>query len=245
VQAVGKKKVWQAASPGGQHGIMFRKLEILLPDLALDGPNQMALDEFLLSSVAVPTLRFYQWESRCVSFGYFQEIAEVRPMYPGIPLVRRWTGGGIVEHGEDLTFSLMIPRGEPVAAMPPVLFYRALHQRLAFLLSARTPGEIRLVQKLEASAGSRCFQAAAVDDLVVEKRKILGGALRRSHGALLYQGSLQGLGKSLDDVGLFGSFLAETSSRFVTIERLPDSQHRTIANLVSARYGSTEWLERR
>ena len=64
----------------------------------------MAIDESLLRHAQAPVLRLYGWEETCVSIGYFQK-ASVVPA--GISFVRRYTGGGLVEHGRDLTYTLV------------------------------------------------------------------------------------------------------------------------------------------
>ncbi len=76
----------------------------------------MAIDEALLESAAAPSIRFYRWESPALSFGYFGRFADVADKASECDLVRRWTGGGIVFHGEDLTYSIVIPANEPVFA---------------------------------------------------------------------------------------------------------------------------------
>ena len=118
---------------------MFQELELMLPERSHDGPMQMALDEVLLRSARKPLLRIYRWDGPCVSFGYFQKQEIVKQIHPILPSVRRWTGGGIVEHGEDHTFSLILPKGEAVARLSPVDFYRQLHGCLAGWVSVPMP----------------------------------------------------------------------------------------------------------
>lgn len=173
---------------------MFDKLDLILPEQAFCGPMQMALDEVLLKHVTCPTLRLYRWEAPCVSFGYFQKFDEVRSFHPSLPLVRRWTGGGMVVHGNDLTFSLLIPRECAAAKLTPSLFYKNLHHTLAESLANYMKRDIQLAGEKEILSGPSCFGAPSRDDLLCEGTKILGGAQRRSAGALLYQGSLQGMG---------------------------------------------------
>ena len=71
----------------------------------------MAVDEALLRHVQTPLLRIYGWETACVSIGYFQK-ATVAPS--DRPFVRRYTGGGLVEHGRDLTYTLVLPADHPL-----------------------------------------------------------------------------------------------------------------------------------
>jgi lipoate-protein ligase A len=72
----------------------------------------MAIDEALLESLTLPAVRFYRWQSPALSFGYFGRFADVASYQSERDLVRRWTGGGIVFHGEDLTYSILIPAND-------------------------------------------------------------------------------------------------------------------------------------
>jgi lipoate-protein ligase A len=237
----GEEKVWCVSRSRGQHGIVFMELDLILPGESCDGPMQMALDEVLLGEVTTPTLRIYLWQGPCVTFGYFQRIAGVRAAFPDLPAVRRWTGGGIVHHGEDFTFSLMIPKGHSSASMPPVLFYKELHGMLARWLSRTLSREVDVAGEGDLCAGDACFVSPAMDDLLVEGRKILGGAQRRHGGALLYQGSLQGVNRHLlTPVGLAGAL----SKQFL-IRPLGEDLWKEAGVVAKQRYGSVSWNERR
>jgi len=223
---------------------MFRELDLILPNVAYAGPMQMALDESLLGEVVRPTLRIYQWEGLAISFGYFQKIAEVRALHPDLPLVRRWTGGGIVEHGNDLTFSLMIPKGDNHASLAPALFYRELHGCLAPWLSGILSSEVSLAGEKEIRQGESCFTAPARDDLLLGHQKILGGAQRRSTGALLYQGSLQMMGDSKSKTDIYEQMACILSASVSGI-KLSESLIKNAHSLVESRYGTKAWNERR
>lgn len=226
---------------------MFEELDLLLPEDAFDGPMQMALDEVLLKQVSLPTLRIYRWVSSCISFGYFQKLAEVRNTHPSLPLVRRWTGGGIVEHANkltaDLTFSLMIPRGNGAAKLAPALFYSNLHGALAEGLTRLTQEKIRLAGDQEILSGPSCFSAPARDDLLCQGRKILGGAQRRSAGSLLYQGSLQRV--EMSEGSLLGDLLADSLSEQITTTILKQAIQADAVALAESRYSSEAWNARR
>ena len=223
--------------------IMFEELELMLPEEGFDGPMQMAIDETLLREVSSPMLRIYRWVAPCITFGYFQRLSEVRLSVPDLPAVRRWTGGGIVEHGKDLTFSLMIPRSDRCATMPPAHFYRELHGLLAVALSRCVPSVVRLAEKGDLRAGEACFSAPAADDLIMAGEKILGGAQRRSAGALLYQGSLQGVNGffALSDPG----DLASALSSHVVRRPLQSALKQGALKLAENRYRRSDWNGRR
>jgi len=229
---------------------MFDKLNLILPVEAFGGPMQMALDEVLLRSMCRPTLRIYRWGAPCVSFGYFQKLAEVHRSHPNTPLVRRWTGGGMVEHGNDLTFSLLVPRGHPAAISSPAAFYKELHNLIAGGLNrslvASEPfahSRIRLAGEGDLLSGPFCFSAPAPNDLLLGGRKILGGAQRRSEGALLYQGSIQGIRHQ--EEAMFAENLAQSLSALVSKTELSPSDVVKAQDLSKVRYSSDEWTKRR
>ena len=95
----------------------------------------MAIDEALLEFAAIPLIRFYRWQFPALSFGYFGRFADVASYQCERDLVRRWTGGGIVFHGEDLTYSLVIPASDTAFAESSISIYEKIHQALCDALS--------------------------------------------------------------------------------------------------------------
>src|SRR5437016_14479770 len=90
----------------------------------------MALDEVLLETSTSPTLRSYRWKSPALSFGYFGSYADVADQSGAREIVRRWTGGGVVPHGDDLTYSGIIPASHPFFARSSLAIYSYLHDAI-------------------------------------------------------------------------------------------------------------------
>ncbi len=91
----------------------------------------MAIDEALLETAQIPSIRFYRWDHPALSFGYFGEIRGSRALrFSSANLVRRWTGGGIVFHGEDLTYSIVIPANDPTFCESSMSIYESVHRAL-------------------------------------------------------------------------------------------------------------------
>ena len=97
----------------------------------------MAIDEALLEFAMVPSIRFYRWQSPALSFGYFGKFADVSCYERERDLVRRWTGGGIVFHGEDLTYSIVIPASDSVFGESSTAIFENVHRVLADALNER------------------------------------------------------------------------------------------------------------
>ncbi len=89
----------------------------------------MAMDEALLHTAAKrgrPLLRVYAWEKPSVSFGYFQKFPA--PLAERHDVVRRPTGGGVVYHVQDTTYTVVVPPAHALYAMKTADAYCALHQ---------------------------------------------------------------------------------------------------------------------
>jgi lipoate-protein ligase A len=155
--------------------------------------ENMAMDEALLTSMprlGRPILRFYGWLEPAATFGYFQRYAEVERLTPLRPLVRRPTGGGIVPHDADWTYSLAFPAGHPWHELKAVESYRRAH---AWIQSAFEQMGVRTElapAALKAQAG-QCFAGWEQFDVLRHGRKIAGAAQRRTRDGLLIQGSVQ------------------------------------------------------
>src|SRR4029077_20752875 len=93
--------------------------------------ENMALDEALFLQATFPVIRSYAWIRPSVSFGYFTPWRSVIERFAERDAVRRWTGGGIVEHGNDFTYSVIFP-DQNLATNAEL--YRFIHSALAELL---------------------------------------------------------------------------------------------------------------
>ena len=172
----------------------------------------MALDEALLEAVSglgEPVLRFYGWTEPAATFGYFQKYAEVERATRLRPLVRRPTGGGIVPHDADWTYSLVFPPGHEWYALRAEASYRRVHEwiRHAF---GRLGVATELAPCAHPAGPGQCFVGYEKSDLLWRGKKIAGAAQRRNRLGLLIQGSVQpaaGLSaradweKAMDEVG--------------------------------------------
>jgi len=115
---------------------LFSSLHVYHDNSAHSAALNMAIDEALLEHATVPSIRFYRWHSPALSFGYFGRFADVKSYTRENDLVRRWTGGGIVSHGDDLTYSIVIPASDPAFAESSVSIYETIHRALRNALIA-------------------------------------------------------------------------------------------------------------
>jgi lipoate-protein ligase A len=149
----------------------------------------MALDEALLRTAAKrgrPLLRVYSWAKPSVSFGYFQKFpAQLADRYE---MVRRPTGGGVVYHGEDTTYTVVVPPDDALYAMKTSDAYCALHKAVAAAFASRT--ELHDARIHSPQGQYECFQKPVHGDVVLDGRKLAGGAQRRSRSGMLHQGSI-------------------------------------------------------
>ena len=158
--------------------------------LLVHGPaspaRNMATDEALLREVRVPVLRLYEWDSPAVSIGYFQAAA-LAPA--GRPFVRRYTGGGLVDHEHDMTYTIVLPRGHAWMALSAPESYAEIHRGVLSVLTA-CGISTTLAPEPSALDSEACFQKPVRFDLMAGASKISGAAQRRTREGLLHQGSI-------------------------------------------------------
>ncbi len=199
----------------------------------------MAIDEALLETATEPILRFYGWRRPALSFGYFGKLAELGAAAENRELVRRWTGGGSVPHGADLTYSLVTPASEPASREGPRAIYAAIHGAIRDALEAQ--GEAaQLVSAAAPKISDACFANPVRDDVLLRGRKIAGAAQRRTRAGFLHQGSIQ-----LPDlpVSFRKRFVCALADEVKWVE-LPPRILARAAQLAAEKYGTEEWLRR-
>ncbi len=232
----------------------FERLQVIQDPEPRSGADNMALDEALLGgSSGVALLRLYRWAEPTVSFGYFGTVLSARGVAQGRTVVRRWTGGGIVEHGEDFTYSLCIPSACDFVTLRSVESYRRIHTAVAHaLLLSGSPAVSHDGQTTALSPTARenvCFERPVPHDLISHGKKVAGGAQRRSRSGLLHQGSIR---LALPDLA------GETAWRNSMRHELPAClgnfcEERSLAAdeisqalaLASAKYATAAWTNRR
>lgn len=158
-----------------------------------DAAFNMALDEALLHAaprLGAPTLRFYAWTEPAASFGYFQRYADIERLTPLRPLVRRPTGGGLVPHDADWTYSLAFPPTHEWYQLSATDSYRRVHEWICSAFARLSVPTVVAPECRKALPG-QCFQGHEKYDLLCRGQKLAGAAQRRTRDGLLIQGSLQ------------------------------------------------------
>ena len=188
----------------------------------LDGPANMAVDEALLlcfdPATSLPVLRLYGWQPPALSLGRFQDAARVldlgRCRAAGIPVVRRITGGGVIYHADELTYSIVCaPHHLPPTASIKDSFRILTSFLLGFYrvlaLDARHAADVFPGQRL----GERtafCFAGKESCDILIGGTKKIGGnAQRRLKNVIFQHGSIP----LRDRVGEGVVFLRESPPR--------------------------------
>lgn len=200
--------------------------------------GNMAADEALWRTARRrdrPLLRLYGWDRPAVSFGYFLKYpAALADRYA---LVRRPTGGGIVYHDADTTYTVVVPAGQLLHRLKTQDAYCAIHQAIAVAL--QLPASIS--QLPHSPRGQyECFQNPVTGDVVAGDRKLAGGAQRRGKAGLLHQGSIAG---HVPAARLIAGFAEVFAVEFAPYELSP--AERALADKLAAeKYGAADWNQR-
>lgn len=136
-----------------------------------------------------PLLRFYRFAQPTITYGYSQKKAP--PKKPPIKeCAARITGGGMVYHIYDFTYSVIAAKHHHPAFASVRESYHAIHEwvRQAFEKMGHS------AKFHEAPEPDRfheqCFLAPVKDDLLYQGKKIAGAAQKRSKGVFLHQGTV-------------------------------------------------------
>jgi len=171
---------------------------LLIDPKPLRGSVNMAVDEFLFHTLGADprtVLRFYQWERPTASLGFSQKIQSVVDVAfcrkNGIDFVRRMTGGKLVLHHREITYSV-VSNDEDAFSATLSGSYRLISQALvtglermgvAAVLAGKPPSSY-------ARGTMPCFSYPAQDEIAVGGRKIIGSAQRRMGRRFLQHGSI-------------------------------------------------------
>jgi lipoate-protein ligase A len=214
----------------------------------------MATDEALLESAAIPAIRFYGWAAPALSFGYFGKFDEAQKVGAGRDLVRRWTGGGIVLHGADLTYSIVIPANDVMYAKPVMSIYTSIHAALRDTFIESGHDAVLAVGGSDAGAAvsdrgynkaggdnGACFANPVRADVMMNGKKIAGAAQRRTRAGLLQQGSIQYENLAPDFAQRFARALCPSPQ----LRSFDSKITRRAREIAGQKYAQRTWLARR
>jgi len=157
--------------------------------------------------------------------------------------VRRWTGGGVVDHRADWTYSVVAPSGEALAGWRGAQSYRRIHEALVVALQDEQRG-VHLSAGEAQTGATMCFDNPVNHDLVAaDGRKLAGAGQRRTRHGLLHQGSVAAVcteaGSRQRAVSLAAGLATAWEMRDFQI---PQAR---ITELVRERYANDAWTWRR
>jgi lipoate-protein ligase A len=215
---------------------------------ASDPYLNMAIDEALFecraAGVGPPTFRLYSWSPPSFSFGRGQDprayLDTDRCRKCGVPFVRRMTGGGLLFHSGDISYSIScslddfaVPadagRAYQIVGDFLARAYRALGVETEF--ACRLPGYGCAIPRTAARPGF-CSASWERYDLVASRKKLGGSAQKRrgrfimQHGSVPLRSSLQEaapfLKADLSDIKRRACAIDETTRREVPVEEMEE-----------------------
>jgi lipoate-protein ligase A len=176
----------------------MRVWHLLVEPEPLPGSWNMAVDEhlFRLAERSPRTfLRFYRWERPTASLGYSQDASRVVDVdfcrARGIDIVRRMTGGKLVLHDREVTYS--------VASSDVTAFTETLRDSYRLISTALLKGLERMGLSARLAETSPpayikgtmpCFAFPARDEIEIGGKKIVGSAQKRTGTLFLQHGSI-------------------------------------------------------
>lgn len=165
--------------------------------------ENMAIDQALLRDIGKceeAIIHLYEWSGDSATYGYFTNpftfLDERAVNQHRLQLARRPTGGGIIFHLCDFAFSILIPATHPAYSINTLDNYLYVNKMVAEVV--RQFGNFSEMPELlpkeevaiDKSSGHFCMAKPTKFDVMIEGKKVAGGAQRRTKQGFLHQGSL-------------------------------------------------------
>jgi len=203
---------------------MNKDWHLIIDRIPHKGSWNMAVDDFLFQSLgdeATTYLRFYRWNKPTVSLGRSQSAKKVVDLdfcrKNGIDIVRRITGGKLVLHHKEVTYT--------VCSSDTDIFSQKLMGSYKLISEALNRGlqrmgiESRLAEETPSEyvrGALPCFSHPSRNEIEVTGKKIIGSAQKRTGKKFIQHGSIpvekeEGLLKSVSLLDQKGKSVKMTS----------------------------------
>jgi len=152
------------------------------------GSYNMAVDDFLFESLGkdpITYIRFYTWKRPTVSIGCSQDIREVLDLgfckKNRIDIVRRITGGKLVLHHREVTYSVCSSDVNVFTSSLSSSYKKISEALIKGLKKLNIPAYLSSDDNLFYSRSSLpCFSYPARNEIKVKDKKIVGSAQKRA-----------------------------------------------------------------
>ncbi len=216
-------------------------------DSAYNAAENMAIDAALLETARCPVLRFYRWIRPAITIGVAQKYGETKR--DGFESVRRQTGGGVVDHSNSYTYTVVFPAGHAMNDADTLSCYQKINEAVSYGI-AKMNFQVELTDKEIAKDVPRSSMPCAMHptkyDIVNEVGKISGCAQRRNLGGILHQGYIE---DAVGDEAQLRAYIVESIKKVFDCEieeyQKPENFDQRISELVETQYGNDKWNKRR
>jgi lipoyl(octanoyl) transferase len=171
-------------------------------DTARNPAFNMAADLFLLKSCVNHTtifVRFYQWSPASITIGLMQDASAMLDFSAmkqnNVAWVRRPTGGRAVLHENDVTYSCIFPATIVEMGKSIMETYRIISQCLMEGLNRLgipcvSCDSTNALRETKRELKLPCFLAPNRNEIMVDGKKLVGSAQKRTAEAILQHGSI-------------------------------------------------------
>ncbi len=224
--------------------LLLDSLTLWLDEPPRPAALNMALDEAMLLAATGAWMRVYRWAEPSISIGFSQSLDLLPEDKRHWPMVRRWTGGGVVIHDGDWTYTIAAPSGHSLSNERASETYRAIHAAMIEAMEDCGISGATLQPENTSDGMGVCFVEPARYDVVWQGQKIAGAAQRRNRTGFLHQGSVQQAPLPPDFGPIFAKRLAMNvilAPPRPTLESLLPVANR----LAAAKYETESWTHDR
>ena len=191
------------------------KVKLILSLEPLSAKDNMDIDTQLFNSFdknSIPILRLYHWKKDSCTIGISQKFEDIEDIqkYKN-NYAKRITGGGVLFHGNDISYSLLLP----FSYMKGLSVKDSYEKICSFLIDFYKELGLNVKyakddEKINLSKNQYCQIGFEPYDIVIDGKKIGGNAQRRDKRVIFQHGSIplksvmnkKEIGYSLEDFNI-------------------------------------------
>ncbi len=226
---------------------MTEECWLIFNDKSHGADANMAIDALLFNQVKQPLLRFYSWDKPAISIGVSQRYTKT--LRDGFDLVRRQTGGGVVDHSNSYTYTLVFPANHHMVSEDTLVCYQRINEAVKKAILNMDFSVDLTAEEIDKDVPRDMMACSAHPtkyDIVQNSSKISGCAQRRTKNGVLHQGYISNMVG--DEVELRKQIVKELAQSFGcswTEFKKWNNFDQELAQLVEEQYGNEVWSKRR